>query len=100
MAVLIMSSEKKANGSVSEPGIRRKPVPIAMASGPQEYTPGDQELPVQITSLADMIQWAQNWARSKSVWPLGDGLACWAIGIMASAQANYDLSRFDSTGFR
>src|SRR5260221_13828666 len=96
-----MSSEKKGNGSAPElTTIRRKPVPIAMAKGPHEYIPGDQELPVQITSLADMLQWAQNWARSKSVWPLGYGLACCAIEMIASAQAHYDLSRFGSEVFR
>ena len=82
-----MSSENSGNGKTLVPGVRRKPVPIAMASGPIEYTPGDQELPVEITSFADMLQWAQNWARSKSVWPLGYGLACCAIEMIASAQA-------------
>jgi NADH-quinone oxidoreductase subunit B len=96
----MMSSENKSNGSAQEPEGRRKPVPIVMAKGPQEYIPGDQELPVQLTSLADMVQWAQNWARSKSVWPLGYGLACCAIEMMASAQAHYDLSRFGSEVFR
>ena len=95
------NSEQKAEGSASVPGTRRKAVPIVMASGPQEYTPGDQELPVQVTSLADMLQWAQNWARSKSVWPLGYGLACCAIEMIASASApQYDLSRFGSEVFR
>src|SRR5438874_9698251 len=95
-----MSTEIKGNGNASAPGVRRKPVPIVMARGPQEYTPGDQELPVQLTSLVDMLQWAQNWARSKSVWPLGYGLACCAIEMMASAQSHYDLSRFGSEVFR
>src|SRR5207248_1387548 len=94
-----MGGEIKGNGSTFA-GERRKPVPIVMASGPHEYIPGDQELPVQLTSLADMLQWAQNWARSKSVWPLGYGLACCAIEMMASAQAHYDLSRFGSEVFR
>ena len=95
-----MSSEIKESGKTSVPTTRRKPIPITMASGPVEYTPGDQELPVQLTSLADMLQWAQNWARSKSVWPLGYGLACCAIEMIASAQAHYDLSRFGSEVFR
>src|SRR5712692_3574090 len=97
-----MSSEKKGNGSAPElTTIRRKPVPIALAKGPHEYIPGDQELPVQITSLADMLQWAQNWPRSRSVWPLGYGLACCAIEMIAAASApQYDLSRFGSEVFR
>src|SRR2546429_4317950 len=93
--------EQKGDGSAPVPGTRRKAVPIVMASGPQEYTPGDQELPVQLTSLADMLQWAQNWARSRSIWPLGYGLACCAIEMIASASApQYDLSRFGSEVFR
>src|SRR6266480_1971699 len=97
-----MSSENnKGNGNASFSTTRRKAVPIVMAKGPQEYVPGDQELPVQLTSLADMIQWAQNWPRSKSVWPLGYGLACCAIEMIASASApQYDLSRFGSEVFR
>ena len=95
-----MSSENKENVSVTSGG-KRKPVPIVMAKGPFEYIPGDQELPVQLTSLADMLQWAQNWARSRSVWPLGYGLACCAIEMIAAASApQYDLSRFGSEVFR
>ncbi len=87
-----MSHEHTGKGNDSETFLRRKRVPIAMAKGPYEYIPGDQELPVQLTSFMDMLQWAQNWARSKSVWPLGYGLACCAIEI--------DLSRFGSEVFR
>ncbi len=94
------TTSQQAGERAVVPGTRRKPVPIAMATGPHEYTPGDQELPVAITSLADMLQWAQNWARSRSVWPLGYGLACCAIEMMASAQSHYDLSRFGSEVFR
>jgi NADH-quinone oxidoreductase subunit B len=82
------------------PGTVRKPVPIVMARGPYEYIPGDQEGPVQLASLADMLQWARNWARSRSVWPLGYGLACCAIEMIAAAQSHYDLARFGSEVFR
>src|SRR3984893_4085337 len=96
-----MSSEIKGNGDASFSTTRRKAVPIVMAKGPQEYVPGDQELPVRLTSLAEMVQWAQNWARSHSIWPLGYGLACCAIELIASASApQYDLSRFGSEVFR
>lgn len=95
-----MSSELNNNSKTTAPSAHKKPVPLSMASGPHEYIPGDQELPVQLTSVADMLQWAQNWARSKSVWPLGYGLACCAIEMMAAAQAHYDLSRFGSEVFR
>src|SRR5215471_15944147 len=79
----------------------RKVVPLAVASGPHEYIPGNQEAPVQLTSMEDMLKWAQNWARSRSVWPLGYGLACCAIEMMAAASApQYDLSRWGSEVFR
>src|SRR5436189_6473856 len=97
----MMSRENTENGETPVPGARRKPVPIVMASGPYEYTPGDQELPVEITSLMEMLQWAQTWARSKSAWPLGYGLACCAIEMIASASApQYDPSLFGSEVFR
>lgn len=81
-------------------GSRRKSIPLALAQGPFEYTPGNQEGPVQLTSLTEMLRWAQNWARSRSVWPLGYGLACCAIEMMAAAQSHYDLARFGSEVFR
>jgi NADH-quinone oxidoreductase subunit B len=92
-----LKTDEKTLGSMTP---HRKRIPLVMASGPKEYIPGDQELPVQLTSVADMLHWAQNWARSKSVWPLGYGLACCAIEMMASAQSHYDLSRFGSEVFR
>jgi len=74
---------------------------MARASGPAEYTAGQQELPVILTSLADMVQWEQNWARSRSIWPFSYGLACCAIEMIAAASApQYDLSRFGSEVFR
>jgi NADH-quinone oxidoreductase subunit B len=73
-----MSNEKPRGGNDSVPGTRRKAVPIAMASGPAEYTAGQQEMPVMFTSLADMLHWAQNWSRSRSIWPFSYGLACCA----------------------
>jgi hypothetical protein len=39
-------------------GTRRKAVPLAMAAGPAQYTAGQQEMPVMLTSLADMVQCA------------------------------------------
>src|SRR5437660_11964917 len=96
-----MNNKENRNEQEAVPGVRRKAVPIAMARGPFEYIPGDQEGPVQLTSVADMLNWAKNWARSRSVWPLGYGLACCAIEMIASASApQYDLSRFGSEVFR
>ena len=93
--------EDQRGGNGPVPGTRRKAVPIAMVTGPVEYTAGQQELPVRQTSLAEMVHWAQNWVRSRSIWPLGYGLACCAIEMIAAASAGqYDLARFGSEVFR
>jgi NADH-quinone oxidoreductase subunit B len=96
-----MNRENSENGDAWVPGTRRKPVPIAKATGPAEYTSGQQEEQVVLTTLADMIQWAQNWARSRSIWPFSYSLACCAIEMIAAASApQYDLSRFGYEVFR
>lgn len=97
-----MTRYEQANPRVQDAGTQtRKPVPLAMARGPFEYIPGEQEGPVQLASVTDMLNWAKNWARSRSVWPLGFGLACCAIEMMAAASAaQYDISRFGSEVFR
>ena len=40
--------------------------------------------------LADLV----NWSRTRAMWPMLYGLACCAIEMMASQDADYDLSRF------
>ncbi len=49
-----------------------------------------------ITSL----DWALNWARSNSVWPMTFGLACCAIEMMAAGASRFDLDRFGAGAFR
>lgn len=45
---------------------------------------------VLLTKAEDLI----NWARKSSMWPMGFGLACCAIEMMATFASNYDLDRF------
>ena len=46
------------------------------------------------------VQGLFNWARSRSPWPLGYGLACCAIEMFAAAASHHDLSRFGAEVFR
>jgi NADH-quinone oxidoreductase subunit B len=46
------------------------------------------------------VEFLYNWGRSNSVWPLGFGLACCAIEMIAASMARFDISRFGSEVFR
>jgi NADH-quinone oxidoreductase subunit B len=48
------------------------------------------------TTLEDLY----NWGRKNSVWPLGFGLACCAIEMIATSMARWDLARFGAEVFR
>src|SRR5687768_17385204 len=56
---------------------------------------GDEDS-VLFSTVAKLV----DWARSRSPWPLGYGLACCAIEMMASAASHHDLSRFGAEVFR
>ena len=45
---------------------------------------------VHVTNL----EWFVNWARKSSMWPLGFGLACCALEMIAAFVSRYDLARF------
>lgn len=49
-----------------------------------------------ITSLDAML----NWGRRSSVWPLGFGLACCAMEMVATGASRFDLARFGMEVFR
>jgi NADH-quinone oxidoreductase subunit B len=49
-----------------------------------------------LTTMDKMV----NWARKRSMWPLGFGLACCAIEMMATFMAKYDMSRYGMEVFR
>src|SRR5207247_2587437 len=51
---------------------------------------------VLFTSVDAMV----NWARANAIWPLGFGLACCAIEMMAIVGPRFDISRFGAEVFR
>ncbi len=55
-----------------------------------------QKQGVFTTKLEDLY----NWGRKNSVWPLGFGLACCAIEMIAASMSRWDLARFGAEVFR
>jgi NADH-quinone oxidoreductase subunit B len=51
---------------------------------------------IVVTSVDKLL----GWARGNSPWPLGFGLACCAIEMMAAAAPRYDIARFGAEVFR
>ncbi|MDD4891991.1 MAG: NADH-quinone oxidoreductase subunit NuoB [Phycisphaerae bacterium] len=50
--------------------------------------------------MVTSVDWALNWARQSSIWPMTFGLACCAIEMMATGAARFDLDRFGASVFR
>jgi len=56
----------------------------------------DEEIPVLLTSVDKVVQWA----RRSAIWPVTFGLACCAIEMMAMSASRYDIARFGAEVFR
>src|SRR6267378_2733962 len=50
--------------------------------------------------IATNLEFAINWARESSLWPMTFGLACCAIEMMATGAPRYDIDRFGAGAFR
>ena len=62
---------------------------------PAEATPG---MPSLVRTLSESVLMTSvdrvlSWARARSLWPLGFGLACCAIEMMATLATRFDMSR-------
>jgi len=50
--------------------------------------------------LLTTLDFAVNWVRKSSVWPMTFGLACCAIEMMSMGAARFDIARFGAEVFR
>jgi NADH-quinone oxidoreductase subunit B len=50
--------------------------------------------------LMTSMDFAVNWIRKNSIWPMTFGLACCAIEMMSMGAARFDIARFGSEVFR
>jgi NADH-quinone oxidoreductase subunit B len=50
--------------------------------------------------LITTVDYVFNWARKSALWPMTFGLACFAIEMIASSTARFDIARFGSEAFR
>ena len=46
------------------------------------------------------LDWAMDWARKSSLWPMTFGLACCAIEMMCTGASRFDMDRFGAGVFR
>jgi len=78
------------------------------SASPQLPAPGTaedslrQELEhgVLFTQVEKMLTWAVSQSRANAIWPLGFGLACCAIEMMAIIGPRFDVSRFGAEVMR
>ncbi len=66
----------------------------------QEALREELERAVLFTKADSLIGWAVNQSRANSIWPLGFGLACCAIEMMATLGPGFDLSRMGAEVMR
>ena len=73
---------------------------LIMPMSEEERFQDELEKGVLFTKLESIASWAVNQARANAIWPLGFGLACCAIEMMAIAGPRFDVSRFGAEVFR
>ncbi|MBI4441862.1 MAG: NADH-quinone oxidoreductase subunit B [Acidobacteria bacterium] len=62
--------------------------------------PEDSQQPGGEGIITTTLDWAINWARKSSLWPMSFGLACCAIEMMSMGASRFDIARFGMEVFR
>src|SRR5262247_4097705 len=74
-----------------------KPAPdLVMPMTEEDRLREELEKGILFTKVESLV----NWARANAIWPLGFGLACCAIEMMAIVGPRFDVSRFGAEVFR
>ncbi|MEK7285054.1 MAG: NADH-quinone oxidoreductase subunit B family protein [Chloroflexota bacterium] len=81
--------------------LRQRPTTTQTGLGTPDQVPATpgvlaNEDNVVFSAVKDLV----DWARSRSPWPLGYGLACCAIEMMSTGASHHDLARFGAEVFR
>ena len=75
--------------------------PVTGIPGSEEEAVREEaERGLLFTTVGGMVNWAVNQSRVNAIWPLGFGLACCAIEMMAIVGPRFDISRFGAEVFR
>src|SRR5258706_5574380 len=80
--------------------IQRRPVTTQAGLGGEEFPTREGGLADEDNMVFTSVNNLINWARSRSPWPLGYGLACCAIEMIATGASTHDLARFGAEVFR
>src|SRR5436190_8181469 len=80
--------------------IQRRPLTTQAGLNGEEFPTRESVLADEDNIVFTTVNMLVNWARSRSPWPLGYGLACCAIEMFASVAPQHDLSRFGAEVFR
>ena len=80
--------------------IQRRPVTTQAGLGSEDVPMGRSVLANDDNIVFTTVNNLVNWARSRSPWPLGYGLACCAIEMIAASMAHHDTARFGMEVFR
>ena len=88
-----MTDEKNPFRTLAEPP---RPPSLEPAKTEEDSIREELERGILFTSVEKVV----NWARANAIWPLGFGLACCAIEMMAIVGPRVDISRFGAEVFR
>jgi len=80
--------------------IQRRPLTTQAGLGGEEFPTRAGVLADEDNMVFTTVNNLVNWARSRSPWPLGYGLACCAIEMIATGASTHDLARFGAEVFR